>query len=151
MRFSTPGLSRPKTLNRTASTGEIRQFVSRNGRFRLRSPSFRPVPFDLLPQTSSNGPATQQKPPTGHRESSRSRSALSRLRFGALPFSGLGFVWFTLINHLRIEWAVNPQYGYGWAVPFLSLYLIWRNRQGPRPLDYKTTDDRTKERRGLNI
>jgi len=38
----------------------------------------------------------------------------------------LGFLWAMLINHLRIEWTVNPQYGYGWAVPFLCLYLIWK-------------------------
>ena len=37
----------------------------------------------------------------------------------------LAWLWFTLINHLRVEWAVNPQYAYGWAVPFLCLYLIW--------------------------
>ena len=23
-------------------------------------------------------------------------------------------------------WTLNPQYGYGWAVPFLCLYLIWK-------------------------
>src|ERR1019366_2465774 len=34
-----------------------------------------------------------------------------------------------LINHLRIEWTLNPQYGYGWAVPFLCLYLIWQRMQ----------------------
>jgi hypothetical protein len=37
-----------------------------------------------------------------------------------------GFLWFALINHLRVEWTLNPQYGYGWAVPFLCLYLIWQ-------------------------
>ncbi len=35
------------------------------------------------------------------------------------------FLWFRLIDHLRVEWSVNPQYGFGWAVPFLCLYLIW--------------------------
>jgi len=43
----------------------------------------------------------------------------------------LGFLWFTLINHLRIDWTVNPQYNYGWAVPFLCAYLIWRRLTGP--------------------
>jgi exosortase len=38
----------------------------------------------------------------------------------------LGWLWLLLINHLRIEWTLNPQYGYGWAVPFLCLYLIWK-------------------------
>src|SRR6267154_758571 len=39
-----------------------------------------------------------------------------------LPFAWL---WFVLVNHLRVEWTLNPQYGYGWAVPFLCAYLIW--------------------------
>jgi len=39
----------------------------------------------------------------------------------------LGFLWATLINILRVEWTVNPQYGYGWAVPFLCVYLNWKN------------------------
>ena len=39
----------------------------------------------------------------------------------------LGYLWFVLINELRGEWTVNPQYGYGWAVPFLCAYLIWEN------------------------
>ena len=38
----------------------------------------------------------------------------------------LGFLWAHLVNHLRIEWTVNPQYGYGWAVPFLCAYMIWQ-------------------------
>ena len=38
----------------------------------------------------------------------------------------LGFLWFTLVNHLRVEWSVNPQYAYGWSVPFLCAFLIWR-------------------------
>ena len=37
-----------------------------------------------------------------------------------------GFLWFILINQLRLEWAINPQYSYGWAVPFLCAYLGWR-------------------------
>src|ERR1035437_10249537 len=46
-----------------------------------------------------------------------------------LPVVFLGFLWTILINHLRIEWTLNPQYGYGWAVPFLCLYLIWQRMQ----------------------
>ncbi len=42
-------------------------------------------------------------------------------------FVVLGWLWFVLINELRVEWTVNPQYGYGWAVPFLCAYLIWEN------------------------
>lgn len=38
----------------------------------------------------------------------------------------LAWLWFRLIDHLRVEWSVNPQYTYGWAVPFLCAYLLWR-------------------------
>lgn len=30
------------------------------------------------------------------------------------------------MNHLHVEWSVNPQYTYGWAVPFMCGYLLWR-------------------------
>lgn len=43
----------------------------------------------------------------------------------------LAFLWFRLLNQLRIEWAVNPQYAYGWAVPVLCLLLLWRNLRPP--------------------
>jgi exosortase len=46
-----------------------------------------------------------------------------------LPALVIAYLWFTLINHLRIEWTVNPQYGYGWAVPILCLYLACLGRQ----------------------
>jgi exosortase len=42
------------------------------------------------------------------------------------------WLWSVLINHLRIEWALNPQYAYGWAVPCLCAYFIWKRIQyGP--------------------
>src|ERR1035441_9670028 len=44
----------------------------------------------------------------------------------------LGFLWAHLVNHLRIEWTVNPQYGYGWAVPWLCLYLVWERVKSGR-------------------
>src|ERR1700682_4436779 len=34
-------------------------------------------------------------------------------------------LWFEVINQLKSEWSLNPQYAYGWSVPFLALYLIW--------------------------
>ena len=49
--------------------------------------------------------------------------------FLAVP---LLFLWFILINQLRVEWALNPQYGYGWAVPVLCLYLVWQRVQASR-------------------
>jgi exosortase len=30
-----------------------------------------------------------------------------------------------------VEWSVNPQYHYGYAVPFLSLYLLWNAKHEP--------------------
>jgi len=47
-------------------------------------------------------------------------------------------LWFEAINQLQAEWSLNPQYGYGWSVPFLALYLLWRRWSGrplPRPSD----------------
>jgi len=41
----------------------------------------------------------------------------------------LGWLWFRLIDHLRVGWSVYPQYAYGWAVPCLCLYLLWRNAE----------------------
>jgi exosortase len=48
------------------------------------------------------------------------------------------WLWFEVINQLKAEWSLNPQYGYGWSVPFLALYLIWKRwqtRPSPRPPD----------------
>ena len=46
----------------------------------------------------------------------------------------LGLLWAELVNQLRIEWLLNPQYGYGWSVPFLCAFLIWKKTQrGGRP------------------
>ena len=52
-------------------------------------------------------------------------SAFQYFSFSPLIFLPLAWLWFTLINHLRVEWSVNPQYAYGWAVPVLCLYLLW--------------------------
>src|SRR5208283_4192598 len=49
--------------------------------------------------------------------------------FWLLPAVVFGFLWFTLINRLRIAWTNEPQYSYGWAVPFLCLYLAWERLQ----------------------
>ena len=43
-----------------------------------------------------------------------------------MPFAWL---WCVLINDLRVEWTVNPQYSYGWAVPFLCAFLLWQKIQ----------------------
>ena len=38
----------------------------------------------------------------------------------------LAFAWFPIVHHLHGEWSFNPQYSYGWSVPFLVLFLLWR-------------------------
>ncbi|MEI6077645.1 MAG: exosortase/archaeosortase family protein [Verrucomicrobiota bacterium] len=56
-----------------------------------------------------------------------------RIVLGLLP---LAWLWFVLIGNVGIEWTLNPQYSYGWAVPFLCLYLLGqsarRNAEGGR-------------------
>src|SRR6185436_7662694 len=44
-----------------------------------------------------------------------------------------GLVWVELISRLRFEWSINPQYGYGWTVPFLAAYIFWRRCQTAPP------------------
>jgi hypothetical protein len=56
-------------------------------------------------------------------------SSVFRRLPSVLPVLVFGFLWFTLINHLRVEWTVNPQYAYGWAVPFLCAFLLARKMQ----------------------
>jgi exosortase len=41
----------------------------------------------------------------------------------------LGYLWFRLIRNLAVEWTTNPQYSYGWVVPFLCLGLLLRRWQ----------------------
>src|SRR5687768_6717316 len=46
------------------------------------------------------------------------------------------FLWWTLIRLLSLEWNINPQYSYGWAVPFLIVYSIfirWKSRPQSAP------------------
>ncbi len=43
-------------------------------------------------------------------------------------------LWLWLFWHLHDEWSLNPQYFYGWAVPFLAaflFYLRWLDRPAP--------------------
>ena len=50
----------------------------------------------------------------------------ARLKCWLLPGLVLGYLWFVLIRHVRVEWTVNPQYSYGWVVPILCVGLVWR-------------------------
>src|ERR1700709_1797587 len=45
------------------------------------------------------------------------------------PVAVFALVWLLLISRLRFEWSINPQYGYGWTVPFLAAYIFWRRSQ----------------------
>ncbi|MBA2743685.1 MAG: exosortase/archaeosortase family protein, partial [Chthoniobacterales bacterium] len=65
-------------------------------------------------------------------------STTSRLSW--LPIVALGVLWLEVISRLRLEWSINPQYGYGWTVPFLAAYIFWRRLQrAPAPAEPTTT------------
>ena len=46
-------------------------------------------------------------------------------RSTALLLAVLGCYWLIVIYQLGAQWSVYEQYNYGWAVPFLCLYLLW--------------------------
>jgi exosortase len=51
-----------------------------------------------------------------------------------LPVAAAIALWLVLFARLANEWSVNPQYGFGWAVPFFGAYLLWeRWRTRPTP------------------
>jgi exosortase len=55
------------------------------------------------------------------------------------PWLAAVIPWVLLINYLRLEWSANEQYGYGFVVPILSLYLLlqlWPTRPAPRPFGH---------------
>ena len=46
-------------------------------------------------------------------------------------FAVLGILWLLAVRQFRYEWTINPQYTFGWAVPFLAAYLFserWKRR-----------------------
>jgi exosortase len=50
------------------------------------------------------------------------------------PIAVFALVWLEVVSRLRLEWSINPQYGYGWAVPVLAAYMFWRRWQtAPAP------------------
>jgi exosortase len=44
----------------------------------------------------------------------------------------LACFWWVVIRQLGAQWSVYYQYHYGWAVPFICGYLVWRRIQEPR-------------------
>lgn len=61
-----------------------------------------------------------------------------------LPLIALGSVWAMLVYQLQVTWSVNPQYSYGWLVPALSLFMIWRqgHKAVLQPLSKEQTSPR---------
>lgn len=73
--------------------------------------------------------------PAGPAEVGQARFSARERAMAWVP-SGLLLVvfWISIFNQQRLEWTVNVVYAYGWAVPFLSGYLIWeRWRARPQP------------------
>lgn len=45
--------------------------------------------------------------------------------------------WFVLVKHLAVHWSINPQYSFGWLVPFLTAYALlrrWLARSAATPV-----------------
>src|ERR1035437_6761788 len=62
-------------------------------------------------------------------ESGRGRQnapALPQRNALLFPLCAIGCYWVVLIYYLGAQWSVYEQYNYGWAVPFLCAYLLWR-------------------------
>ncbi|TAL05961.1 MAG: exosortase/archaeosortase family protein [Verrucomicrobia bacterium] len=56
----------------------------------------------------------------------------------------LAWLWFAVIRHLHVEWTLNEQYNYGWAVPFLCLFLLWKRCESlPPPNETVLSDTKT--------
>jgi exosortase len=47
----------------------------------------------------------------------------------ALLILPLGYLWFHLLDNLRLEWTTDPQYSYGLVVPLLVIGLLFRRWQ----------------------
>ncbi len=70
--------------------------------------------------------ATAQEPLLSQPDRASSISSLSWI----LPL--IIMAWYQVVHHLQGEWSYNPQYSYGWSVPFLVGFLLWR-RWSTRP------------------
>src|ERR1700726_4272018 len=46
-----------------------------------------------------------------------------------LTLAFFGLLWWEVIQQLKADWSLNTQYGYGWSVPVLALYLFWKRWQ----------------------
>jgi exosortase len=65
------------------------------------------------------------------------RAASTTLTFRwpvALAAFAFLFLWLEIVNQLQSEWSLNPQYSYGWTVPFLAAGIFlhrWLRRPPP--------------------
>ncbi|MDQ6656478.1 MAG: exosortase/archaeosortase family protein [Verrucomicrobiota bacterium] len=61
-------------------------------------------------------------------------AAAERSRVDWLIVGAFAMLWLEIVSRLRFEWTVNPQYGYGWTVPFLTAFIFWRRwERAPAP------------------
>jgi exosortase len=67
----------------------------------------------------------ESKIPGGVSAPSPMNRSLWKLALALAPFCWL---WFRLIDNLRFDWSTNPQYSYGWLVPFICLGLLIERR-----------------------
>ena len=58
-----------------------------------------------------------------------------RSRIDWVAAAAFGLLWLLIFSRLRFEWTVNPQYGYGWTVPFLAAYIFWRRLRTAPPAE----------------
>jgi exosortase len=73
----------------------------------------------------------------------RNKSAVAASSFWmqwAVTLLPLGYLWFRLINNLRLEWSTNPQYSYGSVVPFLCGGLLLRRWHAFKELNHERAE-----------
>jgi exosortase len=63
------------------------------------------------------------------------KTAVAPMRADCMAIAAFGLLWLEIISRLRLEWSVNPQYGYGWTVPFLAVYIVWRRLRSAPPAE----------------
>lgn len=64
--------------------------------------------------------------------------AVAPRRLDWLAVAAFGFLWLEIVTRLRFEWSINPQYAYGWTVPFLAAFIFWRRCQTAPPPSERT-------------
>ncbi|HXA09069.1 MAG TPA: exosortase/archaeosortase family protein [Chthoniobacterales bacterium] len=69
-------------------------------------------------------------------EPARAGVATTRDSRGPIVLMALAFffLWLEVVHQLQGEWSFNPQYSYGWTVPFLAAFLFfqrWSRRPAP--------------------